>query len=55
MWVPGTLATFQNFGLLILISASACVLLASVVLYFVFSEELGSFYAFGLTLSSNAS
>ena len=39
LWTPGVFSLFQNFGLLIVLSASACLLLASLVLYFAFKEE----------------
>ena len=36
---PGVFSSFQNFGPLIVLSASACLLLASLVLYFALKEE----------------
>jgi len=39
LWNPGVFSLFQSFGLLIVLSASVCLLLTSLVLYFSFKEE----------------
>jgi hypothetical protein len=39
LWNPGVFSVFQSFGLLIVLSASVCLLLTSLVLYFAFKEE----------------
>jgi len=39
LWPGDAVASFQSFSFLIVVSASACLLLASLVLYFLFADE----------------
>jgi len=39
LWNSGIVTAMQNFGFLIILTTAACVLLASVVLYFTFSKD----------------